>query len=51
MMVQRIPGELFARRFHLYGADRPAIKAPELVAFRIEGGSALSSEARLVPYL
>ena len=42
MMVQRVPGELFARRFLLHGADRPAVKVAGAVAFRIEGGSALS---------
>jgi hypothetical protein len=42
MMVQRVPGGAVCQALPPTWRGRPAVKAAGTVAFRIEGGSALS---------
>jgi hypothetical protein len=51
MMVQRVPGELFARRFPLHGAVDPPLRLLEPSLFGLKADRRYFSEARLVPYL
>jgi hypothetical protein len=49
MMVQRVPRELFARRFHLHGAVDPPLRLLEPSLFGLKADRRYCSEARLCP--